>query len=306
MVSSLTNAEQASEKHPLAAGDLVAALIVVALGALTFGLVLKVQQFGGSLYAGASAFVFPVPVACGLACGFVAPRRSVVWGVLWACILSGIIFTVLSSSINGLLPVRSPWRVPVGLVGMTIAVLSAVGGKRAVDRGHLRKVTLVLFLLCGLTVVAGYLVARSESTTYSRHVLPMVIVELDASYMDVPLGAVWRCRVRRDLGCYELESAIDDQRIVVFADREAPLILGIDFLRKGPRPEKWDCAAAQAYLSELGFRAPIVKSVLQRRGERGPWFGGIDFTRIVLTRNGTVTLRPYPPFESRAVGSHRH
>ncbi len=302
----MSNAEQASEKHPLAAGDLIAALVVVALGASTFELVLRLQLFGGNLYAGASAFVFPVPVACGLACGLIAPRRSVIWGALWACILAGIVFAILSSSINGLLPARSPWRLPVGLVGIAIAVLSAVGGKRGVDRGQVRKVTLVFFLLCCLTLAAGYLVARSELRVYRSRVLPRIIVELDATYMDVPRGSAWECRARRDLGCYQLESAIDDQRIVVFADREAPLILGVDFLRKGPPPAQWDCASTQAYLSELGFRAPIVKSVLQRRGERGAWFGGIDFTRIVLTQNGTVTLKPYPPFESRSVGSYRH
>jgi hypothetical protein len=260
---------------------------------------LRLEPFAGPGLAAFVLFAFPVPVACGLAAGFVSPRKAILWAPVYAAIVTVIAVLLLVGSVESAraLPVLA--RVILGVGAILISGASAIAGEKVAERGWSGKAAVGLTLGCAALVLVSHLVTAHRGRAYERSVLPQILLDIDANYVALPKDTTWQCGRTRSLGCYRICGNVGGHRMVVYAATDAPSVLGIRYRVMGQGAPIRDASSALTYLRGLGFRGKLLGSLSERRGRRGSWCSGLEFTRLTLDTDGTVLLEPFPPFDAR-------
>ncbi len=287
-------AERKLRRTPLNA--VVAVLAVAAVGTAA---TLWLEPFAGPGLAAVAVFVFPVPVALGLAAGLVSPRRTILWAPVYAAIATSVAVLLLVGVAESARALPTVIRVMLGAAAIVVSGASAVLGERLAERGWYGKAVLAATLGCALLVLVAHLVTAQKDRTYQRLVVPQTLLDVDANYVALGKGFTWWCVRTRSLGCYRIGGVVAGREVVVYGAKDSPSVLGIRY-RIGRRGTSVRTSAdALAYLRGLGFRDRLLSSLSERKGLRGSWCAGLELTRLTLELDGTVLLEPFPPFAAR-------
>ena len=143
--------------------DLIAGMAGLTAATVFVVVTVMFQDYSTLAFVKISLFVFPVPVACGLAVGLISPRQAIVWAPLWSCIFALLFFAVLVGSIHQVSAAFSPDILAHIAVGLLLAALAGLAGQYASDRGFVARVVVVFLLSCCLMGIIEYgLVARPD------------------------------------------------------------------------------------------------------------------------------------------------
>ena len=266
-----------------AAGLATAAVLVLA--------VLRLQYYVTTSYLVFSLFIFPVPVACGLAVGLVSPRRAVVWAPLWASIFALLLFALLAGGVEDAGAAMSPWRIAYVAAGVALAAFAGLVGQEASRRRHGSRVVVVFLFLCAVLVYVGNASLERKMREFGRDSAPVVHRIVNRDYIAVPDDAVWTCERRPESGYYSLSTTVLGETLVVLTSTDAPRIVGL-YLDIEVCSECIETVEeARTYLRGLGFQHKLLKSLAKQRGAKCSWCASLNGTRLILNRNGSVRVR---------------
>lgn len=270
--------------------NLAAGIVGLAAAAALVLVTLRLQDYGTPAFLMVALFIFPVPVACGLAVGLVSPRRAIVWAPLWASIFTLLLFAVLPGGIHDASLALSGWRVGFTIAGVGLAALAGLAGQEASRRGLTKKTVACFVALCCLMALAEYLVIGQSMHEFERTVRPQVLWELDRDYLQVPKDALWTCtRSLRD-DCYLFSARIRGARLSVLVATDAPRITGVRYRLPGSNQSIRTTDQALAYLRSLGFRPALLASLSRNRGDPRTWVASLSNTRLTLSHDGAVRV----------------
>jgi hypothetical protein len=273
------------------ARNVVAGLCGLA-GALA--LALSALRAGGFLpewFAVVVIYLLPLPVACGLAVGFVSPKRVIAWAPLW----SGILAVLMSSILCGARAFAEiPWSIVIGLtaVGAIVAALSGYGGQRAAKRGYVARSVLAVIVVCCAMGGAGYMLLQSQERSFAVEGKPQILLELDRDYFALPRGMNWSCDRQIATGSYVLTSQLNGQPMRVYALAGAAALCYVHYELPGGRAELPTKEDARRYLKTLGVRDPFISGLATGRGY---WRSVLRGTRLTIWPTGRVRFDSVPP-----------
>jgi hypothetical protein len=291
--------QTASRKPRSVPRNATAAILTAAAAVAGTAAALRLEPFAGPGLVAFVVFVFPVPVACGLAGGLVSPRRAILWAPVYAAIVAVIAILLLVASVQSAQALAMLTRLILGVVAIVISAVAAFIGERIAAHGWSGKAAVGLALGCGVLVLAGNMLTAHRARVYEQTMVPQVLLEIDADYVALPRGATATCR--RDLahGCYRIHGTVAGRSLIAYAAADAPSVLGIRYRVGGRRVAVNRSASALAYLKALGFRDKLLGSLSQCKGSPGSWCAGLELTRLTLEADGVVTLEPFPSFDAR-------
>ncbi|MHB9037481.1 MAG: hypothetical protein ACYC64_12510 [Armatimonadota bacterium] len=255
-----------------------------------------------------SVYVFPLPVAIGLAVGLVAPRKAIVWAPLWACILTALTFALVSGGINVSGVEMSPWRIAFFAAGIILAGLGGLAGELANKHNYAWQSALLVVLACGgMALVQQWRVADGERV-FERTQLPMIVAALDRDYIEVPGGLDWHLRRNSRMGLYTLASRFHGRDILVMASMRDFKILGVEYEIDGNGRSVKDFDDARVYLAHCGFREKLLGSLARQNGARTLWCASLEGIRLTLSSTGDVKVEAVhellKPFSKRGQLTH--
>ncbi len=253
------------------------------------------QDYSSLTFVKVSLFVFPVPVACGLAVGMVSPRKAIVWAPLWSSIPVLILFAVLGCSIHEVGAAFSPDRLAYMGAGAVLAALAGLVGQRASERGVAGKVAVAFLVLCGGMAYAEYSVVSRQMHVFERDKMPAVLTQLRTDYIDFAAGLEWRCD-RCPSDRYRLSAYLDGTEISVEVKTSRLTDLGVRYQRSGVGCVIDDRQSALDYLESLGFRESLLSSLSRQKGDPNTWCASLGCSRLTLGESGDVQVEPIPGF----------
>ncbi|MCE5315714.1 MAG: hypothetical protein ABFD49_07875 [Armatimonadota bacterium] len=246
-------------------------------------------------------YAFPLPAAIGLAVGFVAPRKAIVWAPLWSCILTALAFALISGCVSGSGIEMSVWRITFMAVGILLAGLGGLAGELANERNYTRQSTLLMVLMCvGMLLLVQWHMAVSKRV-FEKTELPKIAAALDRDYMETPADLTWQIRRNPKMGLYTLKTVIDGSDLEVAASARDARILGVEFEIDGHGQTIKDSADAKRYLKNCGFRDKLLTSLSKQEGERSLWCASLEGTRLTLSGTGDVKLEAVPEPRKRFI-----
>jgi len=262
---------------------------IVALAVLL--LTLRVQDYVPAGFVKLLLFVFPIPVACGLAVGLVSPRRAIAWAPLWSGIFAILVIALLSGALHETVSAASPARIAWMLAGALLAAMAGLFGQWAAQHSYVGKSILALSLACCLLGGVGCLLFGNQKQIYERDAVPQVLLEVDRNYIALPRGMDWDCRRELASESYVLTSRLDGKLIRVFAAPDAPAVRHIEYEQTGRGVDLSVKKTALEYLKKLGVRDAVTVG-LGKMPEY--WQGALGGTRLTVWRNGRMRLDALP------------
>ena len=266
--------------------------LIVALALLL--LTLRVQDYVPPGFVKLLLFVFPMPVACGLAVGLVSPRKAIAWAPLWSGISAILMLALLSGALHETVWASSPARIAWMLAGAVLAAMAGLLGQWVAQHSYVGKSILTLCLACCLLGGVGCLLFRNQKQTYERDVVPQVLLEVDRDYIALPRGMDWECRRELASESYVLRSRLDGELIRVFAAPNAPAVRHIEYELRGRGVDLSVKKTALEYLKRLGVRDAVTVGLGKYEGMSGCWQSALGGTRLTVWRNGRVRLDAWP------------
>jgi len=259
----------------------------LALGLLT----LRVGNFLPAWFVAGVVYVLPLPIACGLAVGFVSPQKAIAWAPLWSCILAALVSALLSGahSLNG-----ASWPVILALTvgGVVVAGLAGLAGQRAAERGYVVKSALALVIACGTIGGAGHMLLQSQQRAFVCGGKPQVLLELDRDYLALPRGMNWSCDRQMSGGSYVLTSRLNGQCIRVFTHARGSALRYIEYELPGGRSDLRSKEEARRYLKALGIRDPFLSGLATTHT---CWRSVLRGTQLTIWRNGRILMECVEP-----------
>lgn len=287
----MSTTERISTPNNRVLRNIVAGLAGLSVAGVLVLVTLELQDYSQPIFLMMSLFVFPAPVACGLAVGLLSPRKAIFWAPLWAAIFALMLFALLHGGIRDARIALSPLRLAFMLTGMVLAAGAGVVGQKASMRGNAGKIILAFLALCCTMAVLEYAVLARQMRTFEENVVPEVLLELDRNYIHIPHGLDWQVSRRPDNESYGISAQLDRRQIVVLVSASAPRILGVDYETGGTGKIIENDDAAREYLLDLGIREPLLSSLSRQATNRAIWCAGLDGTRLTLTADGRVSLQ---------------
>ena len=184
------------------------------------------QDYGSLTFVKISLFVFPVPVACGLAVGLISPRKAIVWAPLWSSIFALLFFAVLVGSIHEVGAAFSADRLAYVGAGVVLAALAGLAGQCANERGFAGKMVGAFLLACSLMGFAEYALVKRQMGVFERQEKPRIVLRVDRDYIRGAKALDWNCE-RRLADRYRLSAAWRDGDLSVLVRTSLPAMLGI-------------------------------------------------------------------------------
>ena len=283
-------ADESVLKNRLVPQNTFAAALTLVAGAAAATAVLRLEPFASSGFIALVVYLFPVPVACGLAVGLVSPRKAILWAPVYAGILTVIAILVLVGGAESVRALSGTTRLTLAAVGITLGAFSAIVGEKAAEHGWAGKSAAMLAAGCVAVVILGRLVVGYEARVFERSVLPQVLLHIDSDYIGLPAGIDWRCARNVRLGCYEIVGKVRGRDVRILAAPTDPRVLGVRFDIGGGGASIGDLKSARRCLDTLGFRKKLLGSLSQRKGAGTSWCAGLEVTRLTLDADGHVRV----------------
>lgn len=240
-----------------------------------------------------SIYAFPLPVAIGIAAGLVAPRKAIVWAPLWACIITTLALTLLSSEIGAGRIEPNAWRVVFMALGVIISGLGGLLGELANKRGYAWQSAVLITLACIAMLLLVQWSAAGREHAFEESGLPRVVAVLDRDYISAPHHLDWRFKRDTKLDEYILKTRINGQPLQVMASTKETKILGVVYELDGSGQNIKDCENAKAYLKQCGFRNKLLASLAKQSGARDFYCASLEGTRLTLSNTGDVKLEAF-------------
>ena len=254
------------------------------------------QDYSSLTFVKISLFVFPVPVACGLAVGLVSPRKAIVWAPLWSSVFALILFAVLIGSVHEVSAAFSPDRLAYVGAGAVLAALAGLLGQYASERGMAGKAVAAFLVLCGGMAFAEYSLVGRQMHVFERDRMPAVLLQLETDYIQLPKGLDWRCERSLSDG-YRISAELDGTELSVLVKTDKPTDLGISYQRSVTGQIIADQQSARKYLKSIGFRDNLLNSLSRQKGASSSWCASLGCTRLTVSGSGDVVLESLPGFE---------
>ena len=254
------------------------------------------QDYGSLTFVKISLFVFPVPVACGLAVGLISPRKAIVWAPLWSSVFALLFFAVLVGSIREASAAFSPDRLAYVGAGALLAALAGLAGQCASERGFAGKMVAAFLLACCLMGFVEYALVTRQMGVFEREEKPRIVRHVDRDYIRGAQMLDWSCE-RRLAGRYRLSATWRDADISVLVRTSLPAMLGITYEGRGHDVSIEDTESAREYLESIGFRANLLSSLSRQKGASESWCASLGATRLTVSGRGDIELEPIPGFE---------
>jgi hypothetical protein len=262
--------------------------------AAALALALLTMRVGGFLPAWFTltvVYLLPLPVACGLAVGFVSPKRVIAWAPLWSCILAVLMSSVLcgARAFSEL-----PWSAMIGVtaLGAIVAALSGYVGQHAAGRGYVAKSVLALIIICGLTGGAAFMLMQNHERHFLLTGERQVLLELDRDYLALPKGMEWSCERQIATESYVLTSQLNKQPMRVYTHSDTAALRYVDYALPGGRAELPTKEDARRYLKAFGVRDPFISGLATGDGY---WRSVLRDTRLTVWPTGRVRFDSVPP-----------
>lgn len=285
----MTTAEHAQVSDRRISRDVAAGIVGLAAAAAMVLITLRLQDYCTPNFVMVALFVFPVPVACGLAVGLISPRHAIVWAPVWAIVFTMLLFTLLHGGIRDAQVALSPWRMVFMAAGAVLAAAAGLAGQYASLNGQAVQAAGIFLALCCLMGVSKYALISQQMREFERVAVPEVLLAVDRDYIRLPEGLRWRCERQPGLESYRLSTQLDGRALSVTVSARAASILGVSYERDGSARIS-SAAEARAYLERLGFREPILRSLSRQRGAADSWVASLDGTRLTLESGGRVSM----------------
>ncbi len=247
-------------------------------------LTMHVGKFVPAWFSMLVVYCLPLPVACGLAVGFVTPRKAIAWAQLW----SGILFVLISSLFCGMRPFEdAAWSTVILLTiaGAIIAAMSGYAGQKAAERGYTGRFALVLLVLCAIVGGSGRMLMENQKREFLLDGKQHILMELDRDYFALPRGMDWSCDRVISHGSYVLTSQLNKQPMRIYAHVQARALRYIDYELPGGSVKLSKKADALSYLKALGVRDPFIFGLANGKG---CWSSMLRGTRLTVWPNGRV------------------
>ncbi|MEN6581361.1 MAG: hypothetical protein ABFD54_02810 [Armatimonadota bacterium] len=270
--------------------NVLASLVVLAITAVFVVALLRLQDYVSPGFLAFSLYAFPLPVACGVAVGFVSPRRAIVWAPLWASILAGIILAVIFGQVHATDVLLSPLRHVFTIAGMVIAALAGLGGEYARLRGRMWLVVAAVVLMSGLMSNEQNRYVGHNIKEFQDTQMPQILLELDRDYISIPHNLDWQCVRKPSIYGYEINTHLNGGRLRVLASAHAPKLLGVEYSYRGKEHPITNEDSAREYLESCGFRDKLLSSLSMQNGARGSWLASLEGTRLVLSNTGSIRV----------------
>ncbi|OFX13742.1 MAG: hypothetical protein A2Z18_10700 [Armatimonadetes bacterium RBG_16_58_9] len=254
------------------------------------------QDYSTLSFVKISLFVFPVPVACGLAVGLISPRKAIVWAPLWSCIFALLFFAVLLGSIHDVSAAFSPDRLAYVGAGLLLAALAGLAGQYASERSLVAKVIAIFLLSCCLMGLLEYALVVRQMGVFESEEKPRIVSSLDRDYISGASALDWQCE-RYPTDRYRLTATWRGGEIAVVVRSALPSMLGISYRRKGEGIKIDNTDRAKTYLKSMGFREELLSSLSRRKGASQSWCASLVGTRLTVDGNGDIFIQPIPGFE---------
>jgi hypothetical protein len=251
-----------------------------------------------------SIYVFPLPVAIGIAAGLVAPRKAIVWAPLWSCIITALALALLSGEIGISRIEPGAWRVAFMALGVILAGLGGLLGELANKRGYAWQSAVLIALAC---LAMAFLVrwsAAEREHAFEESGLPRVVAILDRDYIKAPLNLDWRFQRDLQIDEYVLSTRLNGQPLQVMASTKETKILGVEYELDGGGQNIKDCDGAKAYLKRCGFRNKLLASLAKQSGARDFYCASLEGTRLTLSNTGDVKLEAFQEPETQLPKRH--
>ena len=274
------------------ARNLVAGLCGFAVSFALLLAALRVQDFLPAWYVKLLMFAIPLPVACGLAVGFVSPRKAIAWAPLWSGTCALLLVGVLSGLVRDMEVALSPARI-AGIFGA--AILSAAAGllgQWAASRDRVTMTSLGLVLLCCLMGGIGHGLFTGELRGVEREVVPQVLLEADRDYLALPRSMQWTCRRQLPTGCYVLSSMLNGRPIRICISARARSLSYVEH-STGTRETLRTVSDVREYLKRYGVRDALLSGLTEDK-ESGIWQAVYRGTRLTVWNDGLVRIGGIP------------
>ena len=270
--------------------DLIAGVVGLAAAAALMVCVLLFQDYSSRTFLLFSLFIFPAPVACGLAIGMVSPRKAIVWAPLWAAISAVFLFAIISGCIRNVSEAYTPTRVAVMIAGVVVAAFTGFVGQSVSSKGY-KGIAIALFiLLCAGASVGQMSVVRSHTREFERVILPRVTAEIDEDFLRLPHNLQWSCTRCPKMNCYELTASIDDRPVFVRVDSVVHRIIGMRYEIADSKKQIKSDAAARIYLERVGFQDKLLSSLERADEKKCVWTASLNETHLKLSQSGEVKI----------------
>jgi len=291
----VANGEQFKSKKKLFR-NLAAGLAGLAAASVFVLVTIWLQDYLSDAFLKISLFVFPTPVACGLAVGLVSPRRAIVWAPLWSSIFALMLFALLPGSIHNVGAAFSPDMAAYLVVGVVMAALAGLLGQYASERGIARWALLTLFVSCAGMAGAEYVLVNNEMRAFIRERRTEIIDEINENYIAVSGNLDWRCE-RRPTDRYHLVAHLNGDVIEVQVKAAGATELGLTYSHRGGKRNLRARAGARAYLKSIGFQDRLLETLTSRNSRSLSWCANLDGNTLVVSGNGDVALSPSRGFD---------
>jgi len=254
-------------------------------------LTLRAGVFVPIWFTVAVVYLLPLPVACGLAVGFVSPKKVIAWAPLWSCILAVLISAVVCGA-RAFSALSLSTMIAVTAAGAVVAAASGYAGQLAAERGHVGKTVLALLVICAVMSGVGYALMQKQQRDFLASGKAQVLLELDRDYFALPKGMQWSCRRQIATGSYVLTSRLNQRLMRVYTHPDATALRYVAYDLPGGRthlPTKED---ARRYLKAMGVRDPFLAGLANGNGY---WRSVLRDTRLTVWPDGRVRFDSVPP-----------
>jgi len=289
--------DKASKNHKWLTRDISAGLVGLCAAAVFVLATLWMQEYTSTTFLTVSLFLFPVPVACGLAVGLVSPQGAIFWAPVWASISTLLLFALMSGGIQDAGIVLSPWRMLYVIAGAVLAGVAGVIGRHASRTGHSWRAVLTFVVLCGIMAGVEREVVRLQLARFERYLVPQIMAQLDRDYLRLPRDLSWTSRWKPSLDSYEVSTEIRGAKLRVLCAAQAPQIHAVSYVFPQNHTRLSSDQAAKAYLRRIGVRGPLLAGLYKPKGA-DQWRSGLGGTLLVLSPDGALKLKPLPQYES--------
>lgn len=254
-------------------------------------LTLRVGVFVPMWFSVAVVYLLPLPVACGLAVGFVSPKKVIAWAPLWSCILA-VLISAVACGARAFSALSLSTMIAFTAAGAVVAAASGYAGQLAAERGHVAKSVLALLVICAVMGSVGYLLMQNRQQDFLAKGKAQVLLELDRDYFALPKGMRWSCRRQIATGSYVLTSWLNHRAMRVYTRPDATALRYVAYELPGGRvhlPTKED---ARRYLKAMGVRDPFLAGLATGNGY---WRSVLRDARLTVWPDGRVRFDSVPP-----------
>ncbi|MCE5324091.1 hypothetical protein LLG46_12365 [bacterium] len=273
--------------------NLLSGLFGLAAASAFVAMVLSRQDSLDPMLLMLSIYVFPIPVAIGIAAGLVAPRKAIVWSPFWACIITALAMALFSGLVSSNGIGFPAWRIAFIVLGLVLAGLGGFVGEIANKRMFVMQTAALIVLAClAMTLLVCWSAAR-RVLLFEKEGLPRVVAVLNRDYIETPANQAWRFRRDPEMDEYILRTRLHGKSLKVVTSTKETRILGVEYELDGggQNIKNWD--EAKKYLMQRGFREKLLTSLAKQNGARDLWCASLEGTRLTLSTTGDVKLEAF-------------